>query len=213
MKHVYVIPTDSPSNLYKRNDLNTFHLGDFDVCEKEDSLRINQHIYIVSDEEVNNGDWCLPFLNGIEIQNKIYKVINNETHFEDKKIILTNNTDLIKDGVKSIDNDFILWVIENKDTLETISQLNEEESNDSEIISLDKLLSYYVDISVGEMKISLHQIIINAYNNGLKFNAEKIYSKEQMREAIAEAWNSSEDNEDDETFSQVLARIMTTLNK
>ena len=38
---------------------------------------------------------------------------------------------------------------------------------------------------------------------------QKLYTVEQLREAIAEAWNTCEDNEDGETFSQCYNRIMS----
>ncbi len=42
---------------------------------------------------------------------------------------------------------------------------------------------------------------------------KKRYSEEDMREAIAETWLSYEDNEDNETFTEVFNRILKTLNE
>lgn len=39
----------------------------------------------------------------------------------------------------------------------------------------------------------------------------KTYTEENMREAICEAWNSCEDNEDDEPFTEVFNRILKSL--
>lgn len=44
-------------------------------------------------------------------------------------------------------------------------------------------------------------------------NYTKIYSEDDMREAIAEAWNSCEDNENNETFTQVFNRILQSLKQ
>ena len=53
---------------------------------------------------------------------------------------------------------------------------------------------------------------ISGYNKGHKA-ATKIYSEKDLREAIAEAWNSCEDNEDNETFTQVFDRIIQSLKQ
>lgn len=52
-------------------------------------------------------------------------------------------------------------------------------------VSLEELLSYYGDITIGEdHKLRLHSIIINAYNNGSNWRAERMYSEEDMIKAI-----------------------------
>jgi hypothetical protein len=42
---------------------------------------------------------------------------------------------------------------------------------------------------------------------------DRRFTEEDMREAIAEAWNSCEDNEDEETFTQALNRIVQSLSQ
>lgn len=54
---VHMLPTEDKSILYKRNDTNELHLGDFNYCESDDKLRTNQHLYITTDEEIKEGDW------------------------------------------------------------------------------------------------------------------------------------------------------------
>ena len=71
----------------------------------------NEHICITSDEEITRGDWC--FRNGIVEQ------CNSKMHSfalwgaNAKKIILTTDTHLIKDGVQSIDDEFLEWFVKN----------------------------------------------------------------------------------------------------
>jgi hypothetical protein len=56
---VHMLPTKDKSILYKRNDTNELHLGDFNYCESDDKLRTNQHLYVTTDEEIKEGDWFL----------------------------------------------------------------------------------------------------------------------------------------------------------
>jgi hypothetical protein len=126
MKNVHVIPTDKPSRL--------LYFG----TSKELTLLINpatfraferspQNIYITSDEEIKEGDWFIRdgsihkcfrvHKTDIEFLTSIDSVYCGSNTFWSKefckKIILTTDTDLIKDGVQSIDDDFIEWFVRN----------------------------------------------------------------------------------------------------
>jgi hypothetical protein len=70
--------------------------------------KINQHIYITSDEEIKEEDWF--YLDDAKI---IAKYINVKPVKEAKKIILTTDQDLIKDGVQAIDDEFLEWFVKN----------------------------------------------------------------------------------------------------
>ena len=56
---------------------------------------LGDEIYITSDEKPKAGDWSL-------YQNKIHKCIEDIVGDEFKKIILTTDQNLIKDGVQTI---------------------------------------------------------------------------------------------------------------
>jgi hypothetical protein len=63
----------------------------------------NNNIYITSDEKPKEGDWVIETLNRV-----IFKIKNNTNDFSNstfKKIILTTDQDLIKDGVQAIDDE------------------------------------------------------------------------------------------------------------
>jgi hypothetical protein len=110
MKNIHLIPTDNkPSRLY-------FNVNDkeFQICEIEKPstiLKPNRHIYITSDEEIKEGDWVL------NSWNEIHQITKNDKSKSYKKtckkIILTTDQDLIKDGVQSIDDEFLEWFVEN----------------------------------------------------------------------------------------------------
>ena len=113
MENIHVLPTEKESKLYKRNDLKTYYLGDFALCEVGDNLRTNQNIYITSDEGVKERDWCL---NEDDFDKHLLFKADSlffDTGLEAKKIILTTDKDLIKDGVQAIDDDFLEWFVKN----------------------------------------------------------------------------------------------------
>jgi hypothetical protein len=84
----------------------------------ENIHKINNNIYITSDEEIKSGDW-------IENNGKIYKctiaddfniIVYEKNKYAGsfdidvcKKIILTTDETLIKDGVQKIDHKFLQW--------------------------------------------------------------------------------------------------------
>ncbi len=68
---------------------------------------LDQIIYITSDEEIKEGDWCLSKLNEVVRFGKKFTVSLY------KKIILTTDPDLIKDGVQPIDDEFLEWFVKN----------------------------------------------------------------------------------------------------
>jgi hypothetical protein len=50
-----------------------------------------------------------------------------------------------------------------------------------ESLSLEQLLSYYIDINVGkDFPTSLHSIVTNAYNNGADYQKERSYSEAEI---------------------------------
>jgi hypothetical protein len=120
MKNIHIIPTDKAGN--KR----FFHVTN-DLLEMQ-----WQHIYITNDEEIKEGDW---FYFPIEIieNEKGHKYVSNDwSKFSDilyslyaKKIILTTDGNLIKDGVQAIDNEFLEWAFKNPkcDFVEVFSSL------------------------------------------------------------------------------------------
>lgn len=71
---------------------------------------IDNQIYITSDEEIKIGDYYL-----CKLSMKPLKCIGDEyfNNVDEKKIILTDNKDLIADGVHTIDAEFVDWFFDN----------------------------------------------------------------------------------------------------
>jgi hypothetical protein len=109
MKNIHVLPTDKPSRLAKstKSGLNAAKKGE-GLYESGKFGITNFNIYITSDEEIKEGDWCLNIPKNI-----IYKKDGLPMDIMWKKIILTTDQDLIKDGVQSIDDEFLKWFVNN----------------------------------------------------------------------------------------------------
>jgi hypothetical protein len=79
---------------------------------------LQENIYITSNEEIKEGDWYL-CLDNTKCNDSIYKCNEVWLNMEEKqpsyckKIILTTDQDLIKDGVQSIDDEFLEWFVNN----------------------------------------------------------------------------------------------------
>jgi hypothetical protein len=123
MKNIHLLPTDKPSRLGLNNKvLDYAPLFGFELFDKNKNFRHNPvNIYITSDEEIRRGDYFIS-LNGDESYLDI--ILNNEVddfnEYADvdwiencKKIIITDNKDLIKDGVQAIDDEFLEWFVKN----------------------------------------------------------------------------------------------------
>ena len=118
MKNIHILPTDNKySRLY-------FNINDkeFQICENEKTstiLKPNRHIYITNDEEIKARDWFMTkeemfkctLVNEFIWRNNFDKFPSMK--IDCKKIILTTDQDLIKDGVQAIDDEFLEWFVKN----------------------------------------------------------------------------------------------------
>ena len=109
MKNIYLLPTDKLSRLRIGDNGNfVFGLMQSAIVSKNDFFT-NHNIYITNDEEIKVGDFVYPKRGFIgkfgEFENSYFD--------ECKKIILTDNEDLIKNGVQPIDDVFLEWFVEN----------------------------------------------------------------------------------------------------
>ena len=110
MKNIHILPTSLPSRLgylTKKGkeifkDLRLFDRLMPNILDSE-----NQNIYITNDDVIKAGDYfwkpdC----------NMIFKA-EYTPHKGCEKVILTTDQDLIKDGVQSIDDEFLEWFVNN----------------------------------------------------------------------------------------------------
>jgi hypothetical protein len=109
MKNLFLLPTDKPSRLILNS--NNKLLLTIQMLPKDSEIGCYpQNIYITNDEEIEEGNWCFDI-----ISNCSYKAgISSKTKWTNhKKIILTTDAQLIKDGVQAIDDTFLEWFVKN----------------------------------------------------------------------------------------------------
>ena len=119
MKNIHILPTDKPSRLF--DDGIEFYLGE--LKDRKGHPATSYNIYITSDEEIKDGDYyihggrlhkhlgkkCIDVLTNKEYPQS--RFINKDSVF--KKIILTTDQDLIKDGIQAINDEFLEWFVKN----------------------------------------------------------------------------------------------------
>ena len=108
MKNLWVIPTDNPSRLWKNNLLQ----GKLELCKEVLPFSTAQHIYITSDEEIIGGkEWFLDLTDNSLFKNEVDEPMSKVLFPDCKKIIITTDQDLIKDGVQGINDEFLEWFV------------------------------------------------------------------------------------------------------
>jgi hypothetical protein len=104
MKNLFLLTTEKPSRLLINKE------GTLVLTSNFYSSSNPQNIYITNSEEIRKGDWCYhPLLKGGSIIQSKFDNPNSTM----KKIILTTDQDLIKDGVQAIDDEFLEWFVKN----------------------------------------------------------------------------------------------------
>ncbi|CAB4136206.1 hypothetical protein UFOVP299_27 [uncultured Caudovirales phage] len=137
MKNIHILPTDKPSRLYEGN------LGKpVTIQSASAQLKKPLNIYITSDEEIKEGDWFISlYSNSIQRELKLDWTLNKDAY---KKIILTTDQDLIKDGVQAIDDEFLKWFVKNPSCEEV------------EVAKTNKLIDNYADKDEDKWEVKYH---------------------------------------------------------
>ena len=110
MKNIHLISTDKYSPLvYSTNKYGGLFLSKY-YSPTKDMGDSYQNINITSDEKIKKGDCVINLLS-----KEVYFItIVNEVVDYEKKIILTTDVDLIKNGVQAIDDEFLEWFVKNQ---------------------------------------------------------------------------------------------------
>jgi hypothetical protein len=104
MKNIHILPTDKPSRLCYDKDDNLLFAPNAGFSTADGK----QNIYITSDEEIKEG-YYLDLTHNIVMKSVFYPSSDKNC----KKIILTTDQDLIKDGIQPIDDEFLEWFVKN----------------------------------------------------------------------------------------------------
>ena len=109
MKNIHVIPTDKPSKLHTYKGVLNLAADEFVAPTIVKNDLINLNIYITNDKEIKEGDWIF----NEELEPSVLKCSGQGSLRGWNKIILTTDTDLIKDSVQVIDDKFLEWFVKN----------------------------------------------------------------------------------------------------
>ena len=108
MKNIHILPTDKPSRLCNVICTKKSTMTLFEDEMKKGKRFFPKNIYITNGEQAKEGDWgYIPFQGGD------VKLVGKYFADDWKKIILTTDQDLIKDGVQAIEEDFLNWFVKN----------------------------------------------------------------------------------------------------
>jgi hypothetical protein len=150
MRNIHILPTDKPSILYAKDD--NYKLANSTMAMDWYISSVGYkpyNIYITSDEEIKDGDF-------------IYSLSSDEIIFVEKgeasslnkivckKIILTDNKYLIKNGVQLIGDEFLEWFVKNP-SCERVD-VEVDEYRDTSISDTEVFTDYKIIIPKEEVK-------------------------------------------------------------
>jgi hypothetical protein len=251
-KNIYTLPTDKPS---KKGDIVVWNgLKIWNGIGKPPHH--NQNIYITNDEEIKEGDYYIDFTSdGLKIEH--FKTKDDWVLVgicDSKKIILTDNKDLIKDGVQAIDDEFLEWFVAHPscESVEVESMINmvqftprefiykiiipkEEPKQETHLTWWKSLSTWYlktkmmkkygydsklvaedIDLHPDDIKYiwekeikqetleevakkqwgNVHRTGVLGFIEGAKWQAERMYSEEEVRLMLSESFKASQEGYD-----------------
>jgi hypothetical protein len=225
MKNIHILSTDKPSFIYR--DIK----GNFGFSKDWIEIptgRINQHIYITSNEEIKEGDYWIYIcpINGLDYGDNSNPIVKNNlpnSWFEKlhdknnyKKIILTTDQDLIKNGVQYIDDEFLEWFVKNPSCEEVevlydyfqVDQNNPVFRGSTALVKQHKIIipkeepkqetleeaaERLSELQEGTYTIQHKTTYKHGFQDGAKWQQERMYGEEEVRLMLSESfWASQE---------------------
>ena len=182
MKNIHTLPTDKPSRLYYWED--KLVLGNLATTP------MNRNIYITSDEEIKPSDYYLWKENEIIKANDIEISFHHTVVFDCKKIILTTDQDLIKDGVQAIDDEFLEWFVKNP-SCESV-----------EVGKTNKLIDNYAEKDEDKWEVKYHIYIPKEEPEMNKLQKEIFEMEQELGVPSHLRWHNSKPKQRLEKYSE-----------
>lgn len=139
MKNIHILPTDKPSKLHYNE------IDELVFTPKSEQLD-GINIYITSDEEIKENDYIIT-KDGRLVQ--VYYLLSKDI-YSASKVTLSTDQDLIKDGVQTIDDEFLEWFVKNP-SCEEVEVLDEK----YDISTLTSDVKKYPNLDVSYYKITI----------------------------------------------------------
>ena len=157
MKNIHVLPTNKPGRLVKNGE-NILKLCIQTLPLDKEINCYPQNICVTNDEEIKEKDWCINLAHKLIVKPTDIEWANSNSN-NLKKIILTTDQDLIKDGVQAIDDEFLEWFVKNPSC---------------EFIRVDRSLEEVLDTALAKNKVILEELRnMNKQRETLEKAAEK----------------------------------------
>lgn len=236
MKNIHLIETDKKSKLAFYQENSSCEEPILQLVSHTSSDYKYQNIYITSDEKIKEGDYwiyiCL--INGLDYGNNNNPIVKNNlpaTWFEKlhdkknyKKIILTTDQNLIKNGVQAINNEFLEWFVKNPncDSVD-VTEIVDAHDTTTKSSTKYKITIPKIEIDYNKEKIlekAAEKYVTEDNNNryyndfiaGAKWQQEQnkeLYNEEKIKKIILcflhHSWNTKENKmkqEFDDWFKQ-----------
>jgi hypothetical protein len=110
MKNIHILPTEKSSRLVLETINNNLFLTTTTKFPSE--IMKFQNIYITNNEEIGTDEYYFHLKNNEYYNSGKIEEVDKDMKFW-RKIILTTDQDLIKDGVQTIDDEFLEWFVKN----------------------------------------------------------------------------------------------------
>jgi len=184
LKNIHLIETDKPSRLIY-NDANQlcYQSNKSYKNDRKWMHRKKFNIYITNDEEIKEGDWYIN--NG-----NLLKCTEVKKRSSCKKIILTTDNELIKNGVQAIDNEFLEWFVKNPNC-EFVDVQKFTGLAEDYLIIIPKEESKQETLEEAANKNYRGDFTPKAFIDGAKWQQERMYSEEDLKlayNASQEGW-------------------------
>lgn len=235
MKNIFILPAKSFKSklaIYINKEYTELHeVGELAFCEDDigwSELWRPQELYITSEEALKPGNW---YINTsldlsqqapeIHAKKRDFVVHKKDPLFKYcKKIVLTTDSDLIKDAIQAIDNEFLEWFVQNPSCeeakVETYFKKTEVETNATGHKEMDVVGKAY-KLSIPK-KESIHTPYTgkvwdppkqetleeasekywskqpyneDAFVEGVKWQQERSYTYEEMKESFSRGHDSA----------------------
>jgi hypothetical protein len=145
MRNIFLIPTSMESRLWRDLDSNKLTFSNLSKPNSNECTKCsNEYVYITSDEKFVRDEHIT---DGIEVIKATPKLVDAQglvNRRDWKKIVMTNDLELIEDGIQEIGDNFFEWLVLNPTCIEV------------EIGKTNKLIDNYAEKEEDKWEVRYH---------------------------------------------------------
>ncbi len=177
-------------------------------------IKIDNDYWLLSDDDIKVGDYV-----GEKLNNNTWMVmtIHNGNDLDlsrQKKIIgSTCSFNSKLNGIAYLDKaDINLLLLDIDKNVKLLATKYYVDHNYNTLPNNNNPTDEQMTLGIQEFA-RCEEMYVAGYLQSLQDNSEKKFTLDNLKEVIAEAWNSSEDNEDNELFTHAIDRIIQSISK